>query len=71
MQFFCSWRGAQHGRKRSQELSRRIASCKAALAAGNEGKAGALALAVRSRARQLSLQIIEAEASLTGWGLVT
>jgi len=45
-----------------QELSRRIASCKAALAAGNEGKARALALAVRSRARQLRLADLEAEA---------
>src|SRR5256885_16894946 len=45
-----------------QELSRRIASCKAALAAGNEGKARALALAVRSRARQLRLTDLEAEA---------
>jgi diguanylate cyclase (GGDEF)-like protein len=45
-----------------QELSRRIASCKAALAAGHEGKARALALAVRSRARQLRLADLEAEA---------
>ncbi|HTT13363.1 MAG TPA: tetratricopeptide repeat-containing diguanylate cyclase [Burkholderiaceae bacterium] len=44
------------------ELSRRIASCKAALAAGNEDKARALALAVRSRARQLRLADLEAEA---------
>jgi len=45
-----------------QELSRRIASCKAALAAGNESKARALARAVRSRARQLKLTDLEAEA---------
>src|SRR5512134_1540354 len=45
-----------------QELSRNIASCKAALAAGNEGKARALALAVRSRARQLRFPDLEAEA---------
>lgn len=45
-----------------QELSRRIASCTAALAAGNEGKARALALAVRSRAKQLRFADLEAEA---------
>lgn len=45
-----------------QELARSIASCKAALAAGNEGKARALAMAVRSRARQLRLADLEAEA---------
>jgi diguanylate cyclase (GGDEF)-like protein len=45
-----------------KELSGRIASCKAALAAGNERKARALALAVRSRARQLRLADLEAEA---------
>jgi diguanylate cyclase (GGDEF)-like protein len=48
-----------------QELSRSIASCKAALAAGNEGKARSLALAVRSRARQLRLADLEAEAVYT------
>ena len=50
-----------HGNVR-QELTTSIASCKAALAAGNEGKARALALAVRSRARQLKLADLEAEA---------
>jgi hypothetical protein len=45
-----------------QELSKRIASCKAALASGNESKARALAGAVRSRARQLKLTDLEAEA---------
>jgi diguanylate cyclase (GGDEF)-like protein len=45
-----------------QELARRIASCKSALAAGNESKARALALAVRSRAKQLRLTDLEAEA---------
>ncbi len=45
-----------------QELSRRIANCKAALAAGNERTARALALAVRTRARQLKLDDLEAEA---------
>jgi diguanylate cyclase (GGDEF)-like protein len=44
------------------ELSKKIANCKAALAAGNEGKARALALTVRSRARQLRLADLEAEA---------
>jgi diguanylate cyclase (GGDEF)-like protein len=45
-----------------QELAKSIASCKAALAAGNEGKARALAMAVRARARQLRLADLEAEA---------
>jgi diguanylate cyclase (GGDEF)-like protein len=45
-----------------QELTKRIASCKAALAAGNAGKARALALAVRTSARQWKLADLEAEA---------
>jgi diguanylate cyclase (GGDEF)-like protein len=45
-----------------EDLSKRIASCKAALAAGNENKARALATAVRSRARQLRFADLEAEA---------
>ena len=45
-----------------QELLRRIASCKAALAAGNESMARAQALAVQTRARQLKLADLEAEA---------
>jgi len=45
-----------------QELAKSFASCKAALAAGNESKARELALAVRARARQLRLADLEAEA---------
>jgi diguanylate cyclase (GGDEF)-like protein len=45
-----------------QELSKKIASCTAALAAGNEARARALAMAVRARARQLKFADLEAEA---------